>query len=195
MKKRYYILLVLIAIAIGGSVAYASHALQLQTTKAKISQVVVQKPTIVESPKSKYDVGSPDPQEILELVNQERERVGVKPLTVDLRLVASAQAKADDMAKNDYFAHSDANGKHGYEYIRESMPGVCVYQSENIFLNEANKIPQHVVYITSRGTVDDWLGSKPHAAAIRDSKYLLTGVAVAVNGYKTYVVEHFCQLP
>ena len=50
-----------------------------------------------EQPKNKYDVGPPDAQEMLELVNQERAKVGVAPLKLDKRLNASAQEKADDM--------------------------------------------------------------------------------------------------
>ena len=47
-----------------------------------------------EQPKSKYDVGPPDAQEMLELANQERAKVGVAPLKLDERLNASAQEKS-----------------------------------------------------------------------------------------------------
>ena len=38
-----------------------------------------------EQAESKYDVGPPDAQEILELVNKERTKVGVAPLKLDER--------------------------------------------------------------------------------------------------------------
>ena len=58
-----------------------------------------------EQPKSKYDVGPPDPQEILELVNQERARIGVAPLVMDENVQKSAQLKADDMEAKGYRQH------------------------------------------------------------------------------------------
>ena len=50
-----------------------------------------------EQPKSKYDVGPVDAGEILELVNIERARIGVAPLTNDENIHMSAQLKSDDM--------------------------------------------------------------------------------------------------
>ncbi len=58
-----------------------------------------------EQPKSKYDVGPPDAQEMLELVNQERARIGVAPLVMDENVQKSAQLKADDMAAKGYRQH------------------------------------------------------------------------------------------
>lgn len=54
---------------------------------------------------SKYDVGPPTEQEMLELVNQERKKVGVTPLRLDSNVSKSAQLKADDFANRNYYDH------------------------------------------------------------------------------------------
>ena len=46
-----------------------------------------------EQPKSKYDVGPADPTGLLELVNAERQRIGVAPLEFDESVQRSAQGK------------------------------------------------------------------------------------------------------
>ena len=65
----------------------------------------------------------PTVDELLRLVNEERAKVSVAPLVIDARLNQSAQKKADDMVKNNYFAHvSPVDGRQGYTYIFDVMP-------------------------------------------------------------------------
>lgn len=49
--------------------------------------------------KSKYEIGPPTAEELLELVNAERKRVGVAPLIHHKDIEKSAQLKADDFAE------------------------------------------------------------------------------------------------
>lgn len=74
-----------------------------------------------EQAESKYDVGPPDAQEMLELVNQERAKVGVAPLRLDERLNASAQEKADDMQNRDYYDHKSPDSIEGYSLVFKHM--------------------------------------------------------------------------
>lgn len=123
----------------------------------------------------------PTVDELFRLVNEERAKVGVAPLKLDPLLNKSAQLKAEDMAKNNYFAHSDANGKHGYSYVAD-VGKRCVYSSENLRDNDE--------YInTSVEVIDGWKSSKPHYEAMTDSKYESTGFGIA----KDKIVEHFCD--
>lgn len=46
-----------------------------------------------------------DEARMVELVNQERVKAGLKPLTVDMRLVETARAKSRDMVDRAYFGH------------------------------------------------------------------------------------------
>lgn len=119
----------------------------------------------------------PSVQELLILTNAERAKVGVAPLTIDPRLNASAQAKADELARTNHFQHIAPDGKRGITYIPADVLG-CQYVSENLAMYDMTP-------------VDGWMGSPPHRAAILDPKYDLVGFAN--NGI--YWTQHFCDLP
>ena len=54
---------------------------------------------------SGYQLGA-DEQKMVNLVNQERQKAGVAPLTVDLELSRVARIKSQDMKDNGYFSHT-----------------------------------------------------------------------------------------
>lgn len=142
-----------------------------------------------EQSKSKYDVGPPDAQEMLELVNQERAKVGAEPLKLDERLNASAQEKADDMQNRDYYDHKSPDGIEGYSLVFKHMPNKCRYASENlanILIPDSN----------SRNPISTWMSStKGHRGAILDKDYDLVGFGIAKDKYgNSLIVQHFCNL-
>ena len=47
-----------------------------------------------------------DEQKMVDLINQERAKAGLAPLSVDLRLVDLARKKSQDMIANNYFSHT-----------------------------------------------------------------------------------------
>lgn len=124
----------------------------------------------------------PTVDELLRLVNEERAKVSVAPLVIDARLNQSAQKKADDMVKNNYFAHvSPVDGRHGYEYAQDAAPE-CLQTSENITDNTRKEDN------TSAQAIHTWTHSKQHRLAIQNPGYALTGFGVS----NTKIVEHFC---
>ena len=131
--------------------------------------------------KTKYEIGKPTAQEMLELVNKERAKYGVAPLVLDERLNKSAQIKAEDMDKNNYFAHQDKNGKQGYSYIFETTNHECSYAGENIY---------KWYDATSQSAFDWWKNSEPHYKAILNPEYKTTGFGIA--GEQNMTVQHFC---
>ncbi len=144
-----------------------------------------------EQAESKYDVGPPDAQEMLELVNQERAKVGVAPLRLDERLNASAQEKADDMQNRGYYGHVSPEGTRGTLFVFKHMPSKCRYAGEN--LAEVSNTDSK--FGSSRFTIDNWMHStKGHREAILDAKYSLVGFGVSKQGYDLIVVQHFCEL-
>lgn len=142
-----------------------------------------------EQPKSKYDVGPPDAQEMLELVNEERAKVGVAPLKLDERLNASAQEKADDMQNRDYYGHVSPEGTRGTRFVFKHMPSKCRYAGENL----ANIL---VPDSNSRNPISTWMSSnKGHREAILDKGYDLVGFGVSKDKYgNSLIVQHFCDL-
>jgi len=136
-----------------------------------------------EQAESKYDVGPPDAQEILELVNKERARIGVAPLVMDENVQKSAQLKADDMVAKGYRQHIipgtpyTLNSEMAY-WVNKS----CSKSSENISWRTDN-IPG-----TSQDVFNGWMSSEPHRKAIQDPKYTKTGIGT----HKDIAVQRFC---
>ena len=184
MKKAVIITAVLLLIAGAGGGLWLKTRLNAQAV-AEVAQGQKQ-----EQPKSKYDVGPPDAQEMLELVNQERAKVGVAPLKLDERLNASAQEKADDMRNRGYYDHKSPDGIEGYSLVFKHMPSKCRYASENL----ADVSTTDSKCGSSRFTIDNWMHStKGHREAILDAKYSLVGFGISKQGYDLIVVQHFCQ--
>jgi uncharacterized protein YkwD len=180
MKKQLLpFLLLLIVWGIVAAVVI-SHNQPRQQTKP---QQAVQQPT---KQKTKYEVGPPDAQELLELVNAERTRVGVAPLVVDERLNQSAQMKAEDMLMYNYFGHTNHDGTQGYTLAFKTLGDACTYVSENIVQGAGDYNG------SSQWMYDLWKRSPPHYGAMIDPRYIYTGFGIAgtYDGYK--VVEHFC---
>lgn len=136
-------------------------------------KTAVQRPTASIQPPTKAD--------LLRLVNTERAKAHVAPLVDDPRLDQSAQRKADDEVKYNYFDHvSPHDGKQGYLYINDV--GIsCKTDAENLTENIHDN--------TAKSAVDAWIASPTHHAAMTNPAYTLTGFGID----STQIVEHFCQ--
>lgn len=182
MKKAIVTTTIIVAliVSVGGSL-WLKTRLNAQAV-AEVAQ---------EQAESKYDVGPPDAQEMLELVNQERAKVGVAPLRLDERLNASAQEKADDMQNRGYYDHKSPDSIEGYSLVFKHMQNRCRYASENL----AKVSTADGKIGNSRFTIDNWMRStKGHREAILDAKYSLVGFGISKQGYDLIVVQHFCEL-
>lgn len=172
--KKLTIFLIVLAVLAGSAITYAYNAQKPVTAQNTSKQTIVKQ--------DKYHTGAPDPQELLELVNKERAKVGVAPLKLDARLNRTAQMKADDMVKYKYFGHiSPITGQHGYEYINHV--GIsCESDGENLFWGRAS--------FTSYSAVSWWMGSKPHRDAMLSHANSLTGFGIASEK----LVMHLCSV-
>lgn len=183
IKKAVIITAVLLLIAGTGGGLWLKTRLNVQAV-TEVAQEQKQ-----EQPKSKYDVGPLDAQEMLELVNQERAKVGAAPLKLDERLNASAQEKADDMQNRDYYGHVSPDGTRGTLFVFKHIPSKCRYAGENlanILIPDSN----------SRNPISTWMSStKGHREAILDKDYDLVGFGIAKDKYgNSLIVQHFCDL-
>lgn len=171
--KKVIVITIILALVVGVGGIWLKTCLDAQAA-AGVAQ---------EQPKSKYDVGPPDAQEILELVNQERARIGVAPLVMDENVQKSAQLKADDMEAKGYRQHIIPGTQ--YTLSKEMAYWVnksCSKSSENISWRTDN-IPG-----TSQDVFNGWMSSEPHRKAIQNPKYTKTGIGVKDG----VVVQHFC---
>ena len=173
MRTRAVVIAILglLTIAVAGY-AYIAVTPPTEPDNGQIQQVKAPEPKV------------PTVQELLDAVNAERTKVGVQPLILDARLNQSAQAKAEDMTENNYFAHSDANGKHGYSYAYDYNPE-CRNASENLSWAKYDTPP----YLDITKMMNGWINSKPHYEAMINDEYIITGFGI--SGDK--IVEHFCK--
>ncbi len=106
--------------------------------------------------------------------NKHREELGRNPLHINKKLNLAAQAKLDDMFRQQYFEHESPDGKRpadvikaaGYEYI---------VVGENLALGN---------YKNDELLVQAWMDSPGHRANIIDVKFSEIGVAVGKGTYQ-----------
>jgi len=121
---------------------------------------------------------------VVDATNQERQSLGLGELKVNEALRKAAQAKADDMAKNGYFAHQSPDGKTPWYWIDQTG---YTYRSagENLAVN----------FDYSRDVVNAWMNSPTHKANIVKAKYQEIGIGISEGFYQgrptVFVVQMF----
>ena len=112
---------------------------------------------------------------IRQLANKARAR---KPLKHSTALTASAQAKANSLAKSGRLAHGQW-WREMYRHIRRNEWGSI---AENIASGQDSAAEVH----------QDWMRSPGHRENILNYRYDHLGVGIAkARGGKTYYVQHF----
>jgi len=107
---------------------------------------------------------------MVDLVNQERARSGLAPLTVDMRLVDLARKKSQDMVANNYFSHTSPT--YGDPFAMMTNAGIS-YRAAGENLAGASTVDQaHSALMNSSG----------HRQNILSSTYNRIGVGIAVGG-------------
>ena len=121
---------------------------------------------------------------IIDLTNQTRENLNLSKLKENDRLAKAAAAKAADMLKNQYFAHTSPSGVTPWEWIQGAGYRYR-YGGENLAVH----------FEEAEDVEAGWLASASHRANIVNQNYTEIGVGVA-NGFfesvpTTFVVQMF----
>lgn len=123
-------------------------------------------------------------EEVIRLTNVEREKQGLPPVSEDPRLNAAAQAKAQNMFEENYWAHYSPSGKDPWGFINGAGYEFS-YAGENLAKS----------FYESDEVVKAWMASKTHKENILNKHYSNIGIAVVegtLNGEKTtLVVQEF----
>jgi uncharacterized protein YkwD len=130
---------------------------------------------------------SPDPNQVLELVNKERAAQGSPVLIANEKLTRIAAERAADMATRQYYAHKNPDGNYYYNLFPEN--GVTVdYSCENL----------NIVFVPDINLfINEWLAStKGHRncmvnASLKEAGYAVTKMMLLEYGGKevpAYVV-------
>lgn len=121
-------------------------------------------------------------QQILTLVNVERKKVNLQPLTLNSKLGQAAQNHTNDMVSKSYFSHTSPSG--GTMTSRVKATGY-VYSTigENIAAGSS----------TATATMTQWMNSPGHRANILNPKFRELGVGYAPSNdqYRYYWTQVF----
>ncbi|WP_227793263.1 CAP domain-containing protein [Paenibacillus guangzhouensis] len=104
--------------------------------------------------------------QVVDLVNQERAKAGLQPLSTDSRLAAMALDKAKDMYTNNYFDHQSPTYGSPFDMMKQYNIAFG-YAGENIAKGQTT--PQQVM--------NDWMNSSGHRANILNANFTHIGVA------------------
>ena len=110
-------------------------------------------------------------QQVLNLVNQERSRAGLKPLQMDWELQRVARVKACDMAENRYFSHTSPTYGSPFDMMKQF--GIS-YHSAGENIAEGQRTPQEVMKA--------WMNSQGHRENILKPEYTFLGVGYCETG-------------
>lgn len=108
---------------------------------------------------------------VLQLVNKERAKQGLKPLTMSTKLIDLAEMKARDMAEKNYFSHTSPT--YGTPFQMLQKYGVTYRAAgENIAAGQK----------TAEAVMRDWLNSSGHRANIMNPNFTEIGVGYFAGG-------------
>ncbi|MEW6541668.1 MAG: CAP domain-containing protein [Bacillota bacterium] len=118
---------------------------------------------------------------IVDLVNAERAKLGLRALAVDAKLSQVARLKSEDMRDNRYFAHQSPTYGSPFEMMRQF--GIT-YRTAGENIAAGQRTPEEAM----RG----WMNSSGHRANILNSSFTHIGVGHAVGGsYTNYWTQMF----
>ena len=123
---------------------------------------------------------------IASLSNAEREKAGLSELIEDPLLNEAATLKAQDMAKNGYFAHTSPAGVTPWHWFNE-VGYEYEYAGENLALH----------FTESEAVVAGWVGSPTHYENIIKKQYTHMGTGIAKGMYdgveSVFVVQVYAR--
>jgi len=121
---------------------------------------------------------------LVDLTNKDRASDTLATLTVSPVLTAAAQAKANDMAKKGYFAHTSPEGLDSWHWFKQEGYSFA-YAGENLAVD----------FTDSDDVNRAWLDSPTHRANILNGHFTEIGIATAKGTYEghstTFVVQMF----
>ncbi|MFV0520282.1 MAG: SafA/ExsA family spore coat assembly protein [Lachnospirales bacterium] len=119
-------------------------------------------------------------QEVVNLVNAERKKQNLAPLTIDWQVSRVAQYKSEDMGNNNYFSHNSPTYGSPFDMLK-SFKISYSYAGENIA--KGQKTPTAVV--------EAWMNSAGHKENILNSKFTKIGIGYYVKNGTVYWTQMF----
>ncbi len=120
---------------------------------------------------------------LVKLTNENREKNNVSELNYSLVLEQAAQLKAQDMIKNQYFAHVSPNGKNPWYWLNQ-VNYKYQFAGENLAID----------FYDTKEVAEAWMDSPTHRRNILNSKYTEIGIAVDTGRYQGRKVAFVVQM-
>jgi uncharacterized protein YkwD len=130
---------------------------------------------------------------IFQLTNEARRQNRLPTLDLDNSLALKAREKSDDMLINNYFSHTDPEGKTLKDRVQEEKPASFRTISrigENIYMGARFDYSVDIK-TQARLIVDGWMTSPGHRKNILDPTYTHLGVGVAAKDKMCYATQIF----
>lgn len=124
--------------------------------------------------------GNVDQKRLIELTNQERQKMGLAPVSENAALDKAASLKAQNMFAENYWAHFAPSGKTPWDFILGAGYRFT-FAGENLAKN----------FSDSSEIVKAWMASPTHRENLLNPKYQDIGIAVEegiLNGQTTILV-------
>lgn len=121
--------------------------------------------------------------EVIRLVNVERAKYGLQPLTANWQLSRVARYKSDDMRDKGYFSHTSPTYGSPFDMMKSFR---ITYSSagENIAAGQT----------TAQAVMESWMNSPGHRQNILSADYTQIGVGYSTGGsYRYYWTQMFIR--
>ena len=136
------------------------------------SEKAIKLPFSVKHPKVRQDLES----EMLTLLNEERNKAGLKPLKMDLELIEVARSHSRDMFAKGYFSHITPDGKNTFDRIRRAKVRF-ITAGENLALAQTLSIAHQGL-----------MNSPGHRANILRPQFGRVGIGILDGGMYGYMI-------
>jgi uncharacterized protein YkwD len=122
-------------------------------------------------------------QELFEKVNEERAKVGLKPLAFSKELADCARAHSNDMHDRGFFSHINPDGWGPTQRGIEGRAGYCVFEQivPCLYYGVAENIAMGCANATE--VINLWMNSPAHKDNILNSAYTHMGVGVCSSNF------------
>jgi uncharacterized protein YkwD len=120
----------------------------------------------------------PEVRSFVSLLNEHRQQHGCGGLTWDERIADVAWSHSDDMARNNYFSHTNLHGESPFDRLR----------SEGVQFSAA---AENIAYGQSTGqqVMQSWLNSSGHRTNIENCTYTKHGVGLVQHRWTHVFVD------
>ncbi|MFD7503095.1 CAP domain-containing protein [Streptomyces sp. NPDC059850] len=109
--------------------------------------------------------------QVVELVNDERAKVGCSPVKVNAKLTKAAEAHSKDMAEHSNMSHTGSDGSQPGDRIEDAGYSWSTY-GENVAYG----------YSSAKSVMEGWMNSSGHKANILNCDFKEIGVGLSGSG-------------